>query len=288
MNFKVEDHDLGRDYSCFDSSVGIAFRGTRFGSVDFMDPEYAAQLFRLRAHTGVQGIVQMYSAFTHKVISLGDSKSIVERADKSVFTTEEPCDGLVVSADVNLATVQTNGDCPTIVLHRPDGKIANLHGGLRCLENGNNTSIVSQAIEAMAQGVFAVEDLRAFVLAGANKCCFGHLSHDKATQHVNEESARRITNKFGNDVVGVVENAPRAGGISYDMFSIIRILLEQAGVRDSNIDMDNRCTSCEGLSVADMSTPGAQGMWFSNLRQNTPEIPKNRNAVLVYTRNMEG
>jgi copper oxidase (laccase) domain-containing protein len=129
---------------------------------------------------------------------------------------------------------------------------------------------------------FSVDDLRVFVSAGARECCFGHFSLDPEMHAKNLARATRVKSRFGEDVVSQIVNPPRQGGIGYNMFEIIRRILNKNGFKDDQIEMDDTCTSCAGLSEVDMPVPGAQGKFFSNLRQTTSESRGGRNAFLVH------
>lgn len=288
--FEKTEHGVNdiTQYSIFDGRVEVSLTGTSFGSVEFMDPGYPSQVGRLRDNLGLPPLVQMYSSFTGtQPFAIHDFESLAHYPEKGVYATKTPFDGFVVDAAMRdrIATFQTNADCPTIVVQRDDGMLANLHGALNCIEAGDDPSIIQRAVAMMLGTHFSIQDLRVFVAAGANSCCFGHMSEDAAVQEKNLVRGEKVAAKFGRDVVGVIEKPPRNGGVSYKLFEIIRRQFDTLGLPESCFAMDDTCTSCAGLNAGRIDIPGAEGDYFSNLRQPSLAMRArgygNRSAIVV-------
>lgn len=263
-------------------TIRLSTTGTLFGSFQYDQPDFPTQLQNLQIETKTNDIkpVLIYSKFTDKVFFLDQNGQSQLEYDPAmqIHATHVGHDGLILPADVQgYGLFQVNADCPAIILYKEDGTLANLHGGLNCIEREDGGSIVKSALE-----VIGSDGVHAFVCAGARECCFGHFSNDSQTQRLNDERAKRIVDRFGMDVIAEVKNPPRKGGIGYNMFKIIRQLLNENGVTDDRIEMDDCCTSCAGLSEAEMLIPGQEGTYFSNLRQTDPAMKGGRNAVYAW------
>ncbi len=166
----------------------------------------------------------------------GNQVSIVRRQDRGrgqppAFDAIPDSDGLATgSASVALGTIVA--DCVPIILYDPDAPaLAVIHAGWR----GTVQTIAARAVELM-QAEFGTEPshIRAGIGPSIGPCCY--------------EVGSDVIDLWASSGVGAwsgatAERQPRP---HFDLWSANRMVLEQAGVESSRIEVAGLCTRCHG------------------------------------------
>ena len=140
------------------------------------------------------------------------------------------CDGIIVSP--GSAAVALNADCPLVCVGELGGerRLALLHAGLKCLIRADGEPGIIEVL--FSQHGFSTEDSLVRVGFGIGPCCYGLDTVPPGTI-VTEGDA-------------VAEKGPRAGKHAVDLYALIGQQLRVLGVPPRRIDIDTRCTVCDG------------------------------------------
>jgi YfiH family protein len=121
----------------------------------------------------------------------------------------------------------STADCVPILLVDPDGKrVAAVHSGWR----GTDADISARAVEALVSQGAKAERLLAAVGPAIQQCCYV----------VSEELAKHFASRFGPDVV-----VARGDEFRLDLSRAVVLTLRRTGVKVSNMDVLQDCTSCD-------------------------------------------
>ncbi len=289
--------DSEKTLPIFERKANILHTGTSFGIVHPKHPKFAEQFKHLLEKTGQGSILAQKLGFNTEVtpidnlsdLKIGQGMQGGEMLQiPNFYRTPEASDGVVVSLTggtrLKIAVAIMNADCGVIEILAPNDEIAVLHGGFNNVDNPNGSSIVTNAIAYFKTQGFNPSQLKFRVGEAARACCYGFNTLDSTLTIRNEARAQRLRKKFGNDVTQTIENPPRKEGLGFDVPLIAARQAEILGVSD--VETENLCTSCHGLSLPDMGETDTYGTWYSNLREGAGTIKTNgfgaRNAVVVY------
>jgi hypothetical protein len=180
------------------------------------DPHAVAENWaRLRAATGL-AFARVRQVHGCRVVEAGAGTDPVEEADAVATTTPG------VAACVSVA------DCVPILLADPrTGTVAAIHAGWRGTIDGVAAAGVRLLVERHGS---RPADLVAVIGPGIGPCCF--------------EVDRALATRF-RDALGPVVASPRDQGSRVDLWAANQVLLRQAGLHRSRIEVLGRCTSCE-------------------------------------------
>ncbi|MBI2024780.1 MAG: polyphenol oxidase family protein [Candidatus Harrisonbacteria bacterium] len=242
----------------------LKIRYSFFGRMDgnFGVDEYIDELFPIVK--GKMGPVFAPRAnFTNRIVEMGEEDFPISQW---IIGTRNEADGGIVSKP-DQRIVLFNADCPLVaVLDQQTERFAALHAGFRCIireipkrsKAPRGPSIIH---ELFTRHKFSPNTSKAFVGFGIGPCCYGA---------AHWEEAKDLTFKFP---VGRATRGSRCGQISFDLYTIIRSQLLEVGLREANISIYNRCTSCE------MTDFPATLAYYSRCRDGPN---KGRNAALFW------
>ncbi|MBD3338923.1 MAG: hypothetical protein GF353_07435 [Candidatus Lokiarchaeota archaeon] len=293
----MELDKVGKRARIFDDQVEILHTGTDFGVVHPKNPQFAGQFQRLLEESGQPEVLAQKLAFNTKVTPVDDLSELAAGEGKkkgemveipNFYRTPEASDGVVVSITgdtrLKVAVAVMNADCGVIEILAPNGEVGVMHGGFNNVDNPDGSSIVENAVEYFKRQGFKPSQLRFRVGESAGACCYGFRTSNPEMQRKNRDRAARLQTRFGLDVVKVIENQPREGGLGFDVPLIAARQAEKLGISD--VEVENLCTSCHGLVNDVMWELDKHGTWYSNLREDPTTVKTNgygsRNAVVVY------
>lgn len=212
-------------------SVG-AFASLNSSFVVGDDPAAVTEnLARLAAAAGAR-VVTAKQVHGDRVVR---AASVDERTEADAVWTAEP--GVAVG-------VRT-ADCLPILLEDPrTGAVAAVHAGWR----GVISEIVVRAIEQLEGQGARVEELRAAVGPGIQRCCF----------EVDGELPARFEAAFGAAVI-----VPRQPRVHLDLPLAVRLTLERRGVPASHVAVLPHCTRCDERFFSHRRDRGVTGRQLS-------------------------
>lgn len=228
----------------------------------YNEPEQSFFIESLEYQLNKRGIKKVFSPhckLTANVARLGDENQKSVRP-WLIRTAPGVDGGMITEPDTALALF--NADCPVIILFdRQQGQLVLLHAGFRCLVPKDSVipNIVSAAFENFNLNPAALE---AFIGFGAGPCCYG-------VEHYKEEVN---TPKFWQYRWRTYKG-PRIGQVSLDLLGIAEEQLNDHGVAEDNIYINNICTACAGRGK------GGSGQYHSNIYEG---VSAGRNLVLTW------
>lgn len=256
-NFESESQFGEKDQEVFDGKFKVLNLGKAEGSFKPTDPEFYDRLNGVREKLGLKYIFAPSLAFTKRTASVteeaetgyvvGPGGKREKYAEEGILRTEAKADGGVIFLDdieemgykpeeVGLAGF--NADCPFIVGYESEKRaFFMLHAGLGCLHKTGDRDHKTIFEKVVDDYDLDPKKLSIHVTGGIQKCCYG-----RNDEVVFPDVLKAWGVRFGD----VATEGSRAGQRSMNMAALIFNDLQRVGVPTDNIDIEEKCTCCDG------------------------------------------
>lgn len=218
-------------------------------------------------------------AFTTNIARLGESELETYRdanADgPGVIRTKDKADGMILPVDPHFAVAICNADCPIIVIEDRT-KYAVLHAGYRCLirEDKNEEGIIEQAMKHFHPGMPTTVK----IFGGIGDCCYA-FDYPEAKDANLVRYPDILREAMGRTKADRTWKQRRT---SIDLYLVAKRILQQCGVHESQMNIDETCTCCAGFAP---DHPDQLEFW-SHSRVKANGGQEGRNLCLVSCQNV--
>ncbi len=245
-----------KDKEIFGGEFKLLNLGKKEGSFKPTDPKFYERIEGVRKKLGLKYIFAPSLAFTKRTASMtnkGEEKFMFgsegkddKVATEGIMRTEEKADGGIVFLDdlekkgINpneVGIAGFNADCPFIVGYDEKKRaMFMLHAGLACLQKTGERNHETIFEKVVKDHDLDPKNIKIFVTGGIQKCCYGR----------DDQVFPDVMKAWGVRFGSVATEGSREGQTSMNLLALIYNDLLRVGVNSDNIDVNEKCTCCDG------------------------------------------